>query len=418
MTNYLTDDAVREFCERYYVDRRGTNCEKWDGLGKDFGDADLIAMWVADMEFKAPECVRDALISRVEHGVFGYTFVPDSYYDAVIDWERAHHGYELKKEWIRITPGVVAGFYWAVNIYTEPGDAVIVQTPVYYPFQNAVRDNGRKLITVDLDYNDGRFTCNAAAFEQAIIDNDVKMYILCSPHNPVGRVWTEDELKEQIEICKRHDVMIISDEIHQDLVFGDSKHIPAALVAAGMSGDSTEGKSSTDLAGERYDKLITLFASSKTFNLASCLTSTVVIENDDLRAKWDEFMKVYHNVGTNVFGITAVEAALRGGEEWYEGLKKVIWHNYELVRDGLAEFPGVRVASLEGTYLVFVDLSAYVPADEMKAFVQDKCRLAVDYGDWFGANWGTFIRLNLGTHPALVEEAVANLRKNLAELVK
>lgn len=389
-----------EFVKTYYVDRKGTSSLKWDALDKRFGDPDLISMWVADMEFRTPDCVTDAMRRRVDQGVFGYSFVPDSYYEAVIEWERSHHGYEVQRDWIRISPGVVSALYWMVNMYTQPGDAVVILTPVYYPFHNAVRDSGRKLVTVDLTYDKGTFGVDLDAFERAIVDNDAKLHIMCSPHNPAGRAWTEAELEGMLEICHRHGVRVISDEIHQDLVFGDHKHIPAATVAGG-----------------RYSKeVVTCFASSKTFNLAGCLTSTIVIEDEELRREWDKFETVYHNVEVNILGLTAVEAALRGGEEWYEGLKGVLYENYQTVVRALAEFPDVYVAPLEATYLVFVDLRNRVPVERTHEFVQGTCRLAVDYGEWFGKRWAGFIRLNMGTHPDIVKQAVGNIVAGLRAL--
>lgn len=392
---------VKEFCEKYYVDRMGTDSLKWDALDVRFGNPDLISMWVADMEFRTPECVTDALQKRVEHGVFGYSFVPESYYEAVIDWEYSHHGYQMEKQWMRISPGVVAALYWSVNMYTREDDAVIIMTPVYYPFHNCVKDSGRKLITCDMNYDQGVYTVDFEAFEKKIIDHDVKMYILCSPHNPAGRVWKEDELERMLEICARHNVLVIADEIHQDLVF-TGKQIPAATIAG----------------GKYANHMITTFASSKTFNLATCLTSTVVIENEELRKTWDKFTNVYHNVEVNIFGITAVEAALRGGEAWYQGLRQVIWQNYQTLVAQMKEFPEAYISPLEGTYLVFMDLRNYIPLDQTREFIQNQCNLAVDYGEWFGENWKGFIRLNMGTSPETVMKAIENIKTNLRNIQK
>lgn len=388
---------VKEFCNKYYVERLGTSSLKWDALDTRFGDPDLISMWVADMEFQTPECVTDALKKRVEHGVFGYSFVPDSYYQAVIDWEYSHHGYQPLKEWMRVSPGVVAALYWMVNMYTKVDDSVIIMTPVYYPFHNCVKDSNRNLITCDMLFDKGTYKVDFEAFEKKIVDNDVKMYILCSPHNPAGRVWKEDELEKMLDICMRHNVLVISDEIHQDIVFSEHKHIPAATIAG----------------GKYTDNIITVFAASKTFNLATCLTSTVVIKNEALRKIWDKFTNIYNNVEVNILGITAVEAALRDGDSWYQDLKKVIYHNYQLVVDEMKEFPDVYITPLEGTYLLFMDLRKYVPLENMKEFVQGKCNLAVDYGEWFGENWSGFIRLNLGTTPEIIRKAVGNIKDNL-----
>lgn len=393
---------IKEFCSKYHVDRVGTASLKWDALDVRFGDPDLISMWVADMEFRTPECVVEALHQRVEHGVYGYSYVPESYYQAVIDWQAGHHGYRPEREWMRISPGVVAALYWTVNMYTKPDDSVIILTPVYYPFHNCVKDSGRNLITCDLNYDKGVYTVDFDEFEKQITDHEVKLFILCSPHNPVGRVWSEEELERLLEICDRHQVLVLADEIHQDLVFGGHRHIPAAAVAG----------------GKYADNMITAFAASKTFNLATCLTSTVIIENEELRKVWDTFTNVYHNVEVNIFGITAVEAALQGGEEWYQALKQVIDHNYRMIVTEMKEFPEVYIAPLEGTYLLFMDLRHYVAIEQTKEFTQNQCRLAVDYGEWFGGNWKGFIRLNLGTAPETVMQAIGNIKENLRKISK
>lgn len=388
---------VTEFCEKYGADRMGTNSMKWDALDKEYGDPDLISMWVADMDFKVPECVTEALKQRVEHGVFGYSYVPDSYYEAVIDWEKKHHGYEIQKDWIRISPGVVSALYWMIHMYTQPEDGVIILTPVYYPFHNCVKDTGRKLVTCDLNYDKGVFTIDYEAFEQKLVEHDVKLFIQSSPHNPAGRVWTEEEQDRLLGICAKHHVLVLSDEIHQDLVYGGSRHIPAATVSG----------------GKYADIVITAFAASKTFNLAACQISTIVISDEKRRQQWDHYINVYCRASANVFGVTAVEAALRGGEAWYESLKETIYSNYQILVEGMKEFPEAYVVPLEGTYLAFLDLRGYIPLDRIKEFTQDRCRLAVDYGEWFGENWKGFIRLNLGTRPELVKQAVENIRENL-----
>lgn len=393
---------VKDFCKKYYVDRMGTDSLKWDALDVRFGNPGLISMWVADMEFRAPECVIEALHKRVDHGIYGYSFIPDSYFQAVIDWESSHHGYKPEKEWLRVSPGVVSALYWMVNMYTKEEDSILIMTPVYYPFHNCVKDSNRKLITCDLNYDKGVYTVDFEAFEKKIVDNHVKMYIMCSPHNPAGRVWKEEELEKMLEICARHNVLVISDEIHQDLVFSEHKQIPAATVAN----------------GKYADNIITAFAASKTFNLATCLTSTIVIKNKELREIWDKFTNVFHNVEVNIFGITAVEAALRGGNEWYEDLKKVIYQNYQTVVEEMKEFPEVYISPLEGTYLLFMDLRNYVDIEQIKEFTQNQCNLAVDYGEWFGANWKGFIRLNMGTTPEIVRNAVENIKKNLRKINK
>ena len=390
--------TAAEFCEKYGVDRLGTSCLKWDALDVRFGDPGLLSMWVADMEFKAPEQTIEAIKKRAEHGVFGYSFTPDSYFKAFIDWERSHHGYEVKKEWMRFGPGVVACIYWLVQIFTEPGDAVIIQTPVYYPFHNAVKDNGRKLICSELINTEGRYTMDFDKFESELVENDVKLFILCSPHNPAGRVWEESELDRILGICAKHKVLVISDEIHQDLVIGDRKHKPSATISGGKYSHG----------------LITLNAPSKTFNLAGLLNSHVIIEDDGIRAKFDAQMKKLNQSETNILGLTAGEASYTYGEDWRQGLLATIRENYEYLRDSFArELPALTVTPLEGTYLVWLDLRAFLKPEEVKPFVQEKCGLAVDYGEWFGQQCVGFIRLNLATKPEFVRAAVSRIIENL-----
>ena len=204
---------IKNFCEKYSIDRRGTNSLKWDMLDKRYGDKDLIPMWVADMEFKTPEVVIEAMKQRIEHGVFGYAYVPDSYYTSFINWEKNQHNYEVNKKWMRFSTGVVVALYSFVNAYTNLGDSVIIFTPVYYPFHDAVIDTGRKLITSELINTNGVYTIDFENFEKNIIENHVKLFIQCSPHNPVGRVWTEGELDKVLSICKKHNVLVASDEI-------------------------------------------------------------------------------------------------------------------------------------------------------------------------------------------------------------
>ncbi|MCM3744887.1 pyridoxal phosphate-dependent aminotransferase [Sporosarcina luteola] len=391
---------VAEFCERYAVERKGTNSLKWDALDERFGDPDLIAAWVADMEFKAPEAVLDALQKRIAHGVFGYSFVPDSFYEAFINWEKQHHGYEVKKEWLRFSTGVVTALYWFINAYTKPREAVMILTPVYYPFHNAVKDTDRKLVTCELVNDKGVYHIDFDAFEESIVANDVKLFIQCSPHNPVGRVWTEEELVKVLSICKRHGVLVVSDEIHQDLTMEGYKHIPSAIVGN----------------GEFADQLITVTAPSKTFNLAGLLFSQIIIEDEQLRTQFDNYVKTVNQTEVNILGLTAAEAAYRHGQEWLDGLLAVIKHNYEHVKRHLHEVaPDIIISPLEGTYLIWLDLRNVIDPEKTKEFIQDRCRIAVDFGEWFGPEGKGFIRLNMATEPRFVELAVENILSNLGK---
>lgn len=380
-----------------FVDRRNTDCCKWDGMGDSFGRGDLIAMWVADMDFKLPGCVRDAIEDYLSTGILGYYKPRASYAQAFIDWEQRYHGYAVKEEWLRFSPGVVPAINWLVNVLTGPGDAIAVLTPVYYPFMNAVKNNGRRLVCSDLINDNGVYSIDYADFEKKLAENGVKLFILSSPHNPVGRVWKREELKRLLDICRAHGVYVISDEIHHDITFGDNLHIPSATV------------------GDYDSMLVTLTAATKTFNLAGCQNSFAIIPDEGLRRRFDEFTNEIRIEGGNPFGYVAVEAAYRGGREWFEAVRDIIYGNYTAARDMLqASLPEAVVSPLEGTYLMWIDLGAYLAPNEVKPFMEDKCGVAADYGDWFGGErFGTHIRLNLATSRELVERAVRAIVDNL-----
>lgn len=379
-----------------YVDRRNTDCSKWDAQSENFGEEGLHAMWVADMDFQVPSCVTDALSEYVKEGVFGYYTAPDSYYNAFINWEK-EHGYNVKREWIRFSPGVVSGFNWIVQMMTNPKDPVIVLTPVYYPFLYAVTNNDRTLITSDLINDHGTYSIDFEDFEQKIIDNHVKLFIFCSPHNPVGRVWKKEELDKLVAICKKHHVFIISDEIHHDLLAPGQKHIPIASIA------------------DYDDNLITVTAPSKTFNLAGCQNSIIIIPDEKLREKWDAFTTSIRVTNGNTFGYIAARAAYTGGRPWLNEVNEIVHNNYLYVKETFEkELPKLVVSPLEGTYLLWIDFGAYLSFDEMKDFMQKKCHLAFDYGDWFGGEkFGTHVRMNLATSKENVEKAVTAIIENL-----
>jgi len=383
-----------KFLKEYLVERKGTYSLKWDALDKRFGNADLISMWVADMEIKAPKEVIEALKERCEHGVFGYSYVSDEYYNSVINWLKEKHNYEIKKEWLRFTNGVVTAIYCFVNIFTKVDDAVLILTPVYYPFHNAVKDNNRKLITCDLKNTDGYFTIDYEEVEKKIVENNVKLFIQCSPHNPAGRVWKEEELAKILEICKKHNVLVISDEIHQDIIMKGYKHIPSAIVAN----------------GKYADNLITISAASKTFNLAGLIHSNIIISNDELRKKYDEEIKKINQTEINILGMLATQVAYEKGSEWLENVKEIIEDNFNYLKTELNKhIPEITITNLEGTYLVFLDLRKIIPIDKVKEFIQDKCNLAIDFGEWFGASFKGFIRINLATDPEIVKKAVESI---------
>ena len=379
-----------------YVDRVGTDCNKWDSMDARFGDNDLMALWVADMDFKVPQCAIDAAVKYAEFGIYGYYKVPNEYHQAFIDWEKKYHNCEIKKEWLRFSPGVVSPINWYVNMKTKPGEAVIVMTPVYYPFLDAINNNGRKLVSSDLINNGGVYTVNFEDFEQKIVDNNVKLFILSSPHNPVGRVWKREELEQMLAICRKHGVFVVADEIHHDLIMPGHEHTEILNIPG------------------HTDKVVAITAGSKTFNLAGCQNSFVILPDEKLRAEYDEFLNSIRIKGGSAFGYVAVAAAFRGGREWLEEVISIVKENADYIKNTLAEkLPKAVVSPLEGTYLLWVDLGAYVEEGKMKEFIQDKCRLAVDYGDWFGGDrFGGHVRFNLATSKENIVEAVDRIVKN------
>lgn len=380
-----------------YVDRVGTDCSKWDSMDARFGDNDLMALWVADMDFMAAECVRKAAREYADFGIYGYYKVPDAYYQNFIDWEEKYHHCHIEKQWLRFSPGVVSPINWYVNMKTKPGDGIIVLTPVYYPFLDAIRDNGRQLISCDLVRKDKVYHIDCADFEKKIVDNKVKLFILSSPHNPVGRVWKKEELEQLLAICRKHQVFVVADEIHHDLIMPGYEHTEILNIPG------------------YTDMLVVLTAGSKTFNLAGCKNSFVILPDEKLRQEYDDFLAALRIRGGNAFGYVAVAAAFGGGRPWLEGVIDIIHKNAQYVEETLAEkLPEAVVSPLEGTYLQWVDLGAYVKPNETQELIQNKCRLAVDYGEWFGGErFGSFIRLNLATSPENIKEAVSRIVKNV-----
>lgn len=364
-----------------YKDRLGTDCNKWDGCEEKFGDEHLLPLWVADMDFEAPSCVKQALKEYVDFGVFGYYHLPNRYYEAFINWEKTYHDYDVKKEWIRFALGVVPAFNWLIHILTNEQDGVLITPPVYYPFKDAVVNNNRTLVESPLMRLEDHYELDYEDFERKIKEQNVKLFIFCTPHNPVGRVWKKEEIVKVLDICKKYGVYVIADEIHQDIIMDGYQKVTAAATG-------------------NYDEImVTLTAATKTFNLAGCQNSIVVIPNESLRKRYDDYLTRLRITGGNAFGYIAVQSAYEGGRKWLDEVLNIIEENYHLMKSILEEkLPKVWIPKLEGTYLMWIDLGAYVSADEIESVIQKDCGLAVDYGSWFGGEaYGTFIRVNLAT---------------------
>lgn len=380
------------------VERKNTDCVKWDGLKEIYGREDILPLWVADMDFKSSPEIIQAIINRAEHGVFGYPFDSARIFEPFIEWNRRRNNLKIEHEWILTCPGVVIGFTLAVLAFTKEGDGVMIQTPVYPPFHSSVIKNNRILMENQLVENEGYYIIDFEDFERKTRDNNVKLFILCNPHNPVGRAWTKEELERMAEICLKYDVKIFSDEIHSDLI---------------LKGHKFNSILSLD---EKYRKIImAAMAPSKTFNLAGLTASTVLIPDKDLR-------KSYHKVSSslsigmiNIFGLTALEAAYRHGEQWLNEVMNYIEDNFDYMIDFVKEnMPGVKCRKPEATYLGWLDFREIYPKqNELDDFLINKAKVGLNSGLTFGKQGEGFARINLGCPRTILEEALNRIKNAL-----
>ncbi|MDO4432225.1 MAG: MalY/PatB family protein [Aerococcaceae bacterium] len=385
---------MKDFIERYAIERKHTNSVKWDALEERYGDADLFPLWIEDMDFRVPEGITEALNERIQHGAYGYTFLSDEYFERYQQWMQTYFQFEVKREWLRFTTSVVQSMYHAINAFTQKNDSILILSPVYYPFFASIADTQRQLVDVGLRNENGRFSLDYDAIEAAIVREKVRLYIHCSPHNPIGRVWTHDEQARLFEICERHDVLIISDEIHQDFVYEGHTHIPSATVQQ----------------GKYRHRLITFNSATKTFNLAALMHSTVIICDEKLRAQYDAYITRIGHTEANIMGALATSAGYAYGREWLDAVKKVIQFNYNLLHDQLKRtFPEITIYPLEGTYLAFIDLNPVLKGACCHEWIQTQCGLAVGYGETFGEKYTGYIRINLATSPQNIEFAIQKL---------
>ena len=380
------------------INRKNTGSIKWDTMAEHGMKEDVLPLWVADMDFKAPVGVMEALLERVEHGIFGYTLPTDSYYDAVINWMDRRHDWKILKDWIIIAPGIVPAIYFAVQTYTKEGDGILVQRPVYNPFSEAVERNGRKLINSPLVVRGDRYEMDFEDFEKKIVNNKVKLFILCSPHNPVGRVWTKDELVTIGDICLKHHVLVLADEIHHDLVFKRIRHIPFANL------------------GSKYGNIcITCTSSSKTFNLAGLSISNIIIENKEIRKKFNLYLESIAMGNSNIFGIIGSEAAYNTGEAWLVELLDYIEGNKKLVQEFMAKkMPLIKVIDSEATYLLWVDFRGLgMEKEKLEKFLAEEAKLWLVSGDIYGDEGRGFERINLACPRSTLEKGLKQLEDAL-----
>ncbi|MBO7094404.1 MAG: pyridoxal phosphate-dependent aminotransferase [Spirochaetia bacterium] len=371
------------------INRWGTSSVKYlDGT-------DLLPLWVADMDFPLPEEVLSVIKKRVDHGIFGYTLTGASYWKALDSWCATEYGYHVKpSEWVTV-PGIVYGLSIAIRAVTEPSDAVLIEQPVYYPFSQVVNDNNRKLIVAPLCYKDGRYTRDIGAFEKAIRENNVKAFILCSPHNPVGRVWTKEELLAVAEICRRYDVTVIADEIHCDFIRAGIKFTSFAT-----------------LGDEYKQKLILCTAPSKTFNLAGLQVSNIWVPDTEIRKKFKKENRANGYNEVNALGMTAAEAVYTLGKPWLTQLKAYLEGNIAYVKDFLAKnLPSVYLVESEGTYLLWLDFHGTgLSNQDIKDRIENKAKLWLDHGDMFGEGGDYFERINIACPRSILEQAMNRLK--------
>lgn len=383
------------------IERRNTNSLKYDFAVHRGKPADILPLWVADMDFKVAQPILDAIIKRTEHGIFGYSEVQEEYFEAVKNWMKKRHDWTVERRWLVKTPGVVFALAMAVKAFTKPGDGVMIQQPVYYPFSEVIEDNDRKIVDNTLVLGaDGVYRMDLEDFEKKAIENQVKLFFLCNPHNPVGRVFHREELEQLGEICLRHHILVVSDEIHQDFVYNGKHQVFA------------------NLSEELRNITITCTAPSKTFNVAGLQVSNIFIPNGELRGKFKKQVAAAGYSQLNTLGLTACEAAYRYGEEWHDELMEYLKGNLAYVREYLKEnLPGIKLIEPEGTYLIWLDFrELLLTEEERENLIVKKAGLWLDSGAIFGAAGEGFERINIACPRATLTLALDKLKNALKSL--
>ncbi|WP_273149421.1 pyridoxal phosphate-dependent aminotransferase [Methylophaga thiooxydans] len=377
------------------IDRSGSNSLKFDARQAYFGRVDVMPMWVADMDFAAPQAVTDALVQRAQHPLYGYTMYPDSLYQSMIDWCHRRYDWEIKHTEIMMCPGVVPSLHAAIQALTEPNAKVIVQPPVYFPFFSAVTQTGRELVLNPLQLQDGEYSFDLNHFEECA-KQGAELLLLCSPHNPVGRVWRSDELQALLDIAERYQITIISDEIHADLIYPEQRHLPLA--------DMTDSVN-----------IITAIAPSKTFNIPGMGLSTLVVPDKQQRKQINQVFDSWHVSAANPFSITAFEAAYQHGEAWLDDLMRYLSNSLQWVADFVAsEIPQMSLIQPEGTYLLWFDCRELgLDNQALRRFFIDEAGVGMNPGYVFGDCGSGFMRMNIGTPQQQVQQAMQQIASAL-----
>ena len=382
------------------IDRRGTHCVKFDALKEMYGREDLLSLWVADMDFATPDFIIDALKRRLDHPVLGYPVQYDGYWQSVVDWIRSHHGWQVEREWMRYIPGIVKGIGMVVNVFTKPGDKIIIQPPVYHPFRLVPEHNDREIVMNPLRQVGDTYEMDFEQLEQ-VIDDKCKILILANPHNPVGITWSRDTLVRLADIAVKHNLIVISDEIHCDMALYGNKHIPFASVSENAARCS-----------------ITFGAPSKTFNIAGIVSSYAIVPDPVLREKFFAWLTANEMDMATIFAMVATEAAFTEGEEWRQQMLAHIESNIDFVDEYLkANIPEVRAIKPQASYLVWLDFSALgLPHDKLIDMLVNDARLAMNDGAMFGIGGEQHTRLNVGTQRAVLEQAMKQLKEAIDKL--
>lgn len=382
---------TKEFTEKYYVNRKNSDCIKWDNqLAKG-----TLPMWIADADFKAPEKVIESMTEKLQHGAYGYGFLPNDYFEQMIKWNEKISGITYKEEWIRFSKGAIDGLSQIVYCLTKENDGILINTPVYHPFSETVKSAKRKLVISPLIRKGTDFKMNFKDIENKIVKNNVKMMVFCSPHNPIGRVWTKDEIEQLFAITHKHKVLVVSDEVHSELIMPGYKFIPS-------------------LSFKKYEnEIITLNAESKTFSLALFSHCHVIIPNKALRTKFDKYQNDHHCSSPNAFNGLSSYYSYIYGQDWLSGFIATINENYQYMKKALADY--CDLPELQGSYLVYIDFSKSLKEGTAYNFLMDKCKIYVNPGEQFGKGYEKWARFNLATSLANIKKACNIIKKQLKD---
>lgn len=383
------------------ISRQGTGSRKWDALGTVFGSHDVLPLWIADMDFACPKAVAAAILERASHPIYAYNTQERSIFQSLIEWVKKRHGLDIDHEWILLAPGVVPSIILSILALSKPGDGVIIQPPVYPPFFSSIQDNDRKIVANPLILKDGHYEMDFEDLEQKLAEPENKLLLFCSPHNPVGRVWSRAELKQVYELCQKYEVDVLADEIHSDLVFGGHKHTVFASLGTPVCKQS-----------------VTFMAASKSFNIAGLNFSFIIVPCKRRRELIHAWIGKLHISSNSIFGGTGTAAAYREGEAWLNALLVYLERNRDLLIDFVeTRLPGIKVNKPEGTYLAWLDFRAYFARDkELQSFLVQKAKVGLNAGKSFGTQGEGFARINIATPKSVLLEGLSRIEKALVKI--